>query len=208
MSSKSIINGFHATIYLFIIIFTASTLITSVSTFTTSASIYAKSTRRHKQVETAANTSLLLPPLKTAFGLNIQDDAPTPRRPITVVENNVLSDANGNEFTEDVTVVRVVRSGLKAYHVPKAGYGYFDEETKTFIPTLNSKDKLDRASKCLRLPVGLCGVVKRVYPKGKSDASHPILVAFDSGQEDSGGYDCPVKFSMHFQAREIECIIE
>eukprot|EP00565_Helicotheca_tamesis_P007737 CAMPEP_0185737884 /NCGR_PEP_ID=MMETSP1171-20130828/31515_1 /TAXON_ID=374046 /ORGANISM="Helicotheca tamensis, Strain CCMP826" /LENGTH=143 /DNA_ID=CAMNT_0028408923 /DNA_START=220 /DNA_END=651 /DNA_ORIENTATION=+ len=109
-------------------------------------------------------------------------------------------DSNGNEFTVG-KVIRVV-SDLKAYQVPKSGFGSFDSETKEFMP---EADAGERGNKCLVIPAGLRGVVTRVYDLNDLDASQPVLVKFVKGENGDEGYVPPVTFLMHFDNHEVEC---
>lgn len=115
-------------------------------------------------------------------------------------------DKNGKEFAENQTV-RVVVDGLKAYQVPPKGRGSFDEATKAFVA--------DAKLKYLVLPVGLRGVVNKVYDTESISANFPIRVKFEPSvaattttTTEEEGYSVPVPLVMHFSPQEIEIIVD
>lgn len=112
-------------------------------------------------------------------------------------------DSNGNEFTVG-RIVRVVASDLKAYHVMPKGHGKFDPTTKEFIPAPGGGE---RGVKNLVIPVGLRGVVTRVYDTHDIGSNLPILVKFAPGANVEEGFDPPVPFIMHFDSHEVECVV-
>eukprot|EP00591_Stephanopyxis_turris_P004502 CAMPEP_0195524276 /NCGR_PEP_ID=MMETSP0794_2-20130614/23996_1 /TAXON_ID=515487 /ORGANISM="Stephanopyxis turris, Strain CCMP 815" /LENGTH=136 /DNA_ID=CAMNT_0040654457 /DNA_START=305 /DNA_END=715 /DNA_ORIENTATION=+ len=111
-----------------------------------------------------------------------------------------LFDAKGNELV--VGSVVQVMTPLKAFHVTKKGYGMFDEN-KVFV---HAGENSDRGSSCLSIPVGMCGVVTRVYDTDNLDACQPVLVKFVPGENTGNGYDPPVRFTMHFTSTEVELV--
>ena len=115
-------------------------------------------------------------------------------------EGNQVLDQNGNEFQVD-SVVRVSIDGLKAYHVNAKGQGSYNDK-KEFVP-----DNSDSKKKYLLLPVGLRGIVKKVYDEDVISSNLPILVTFTPGENTEEGYDAPTKFLMHFTPFEIEVVV-
>lgn len=115
-------------------------------------------------------------------------------------EVKVQVDANGKEFSLGAVVAIAPTRSMKAYQVPKSSYGSFDSTTREFIP----QDK----SRCLVLPEGLRGEVQKIYNTGEWDRAHPIVVKFEAGEdrEDGEGFNVPKKFSMYFDATEIELV--
>ena len=111
-----------------------------------------------------------------------------------------LYDSNENEFVEGA-VVRVA-APIKAFHVGVKFRGSYDEETKELVPV--SRD-VDREDRCLVLPVGMRGVVMRVYDIVELGPSHPIKVKFTPGENIDEGYD-PPNFIMHFETYEVEVV--
>ena len=114
-------------------------------------------------------------------------------------------DANGKVFTAGSKVA--IAQSLKAHAVPKAAYGSFDPISREFIP--QDEANKSRGTSCLILPVGLRGEVNMVYNTNEWDRAHPIVVKFEAGldREDGvDGFDVPKKFTMHFDADEIEMI--
>jgi hypothetical protein len=114
------------------------------------------------------------------------------------------TDSKGKEFKEGC-VVLVASGTLKAFQVQSKGYGTFDQESKEFRPASALDDgKIPRRDKCLVLPVGLRGVIQRVYGVDL-EANQPLLVKFTPGEyTDEEGFDTPVPFLMHFQTSELE----
>mmetsp|Transcript_13741 Transcript_13741/g.19814 ORF Transcript_13741/g.19814 Transcript_13741/m.19814 type:complete len:179 (-) Transcript_13741:1059-1595(-) len=113
-----------------------------------------------------------------------------------------VQDAGGKEVSVGA-VVRVAVEGLKAYHVNKKAWGSFDAETKELVP--NPADG-PRITKCLTLPVGMCGEVVQVYDVDKVSANCPILVRFAPGVHVGDGIDPPLRFNMHFDSFEVEIV--
>ena len=104
-------------------------------------------------------------------------------------------DKNGQEFVEG-QVVRVCKEGLKAYQVPPKSKGTFD--ATTFVP--------DDSLPYFVIPVGLRGVVTRVYDTEAISANFPIRVKFEPDELTDEGYNPPVSFLMHFLPAEIEIV--
>ena len=113
---------------------------------------------------------------------------------------HTLEDANGKVISVGI-IVRIAKEGLKACQVPPKGKGSFDSDKK-FVPM--PKDS-PRGLRCLKLPVGIRGVVTKVYDERQIGANFPIQVKFVPGENTDEGYDPPVSFLMHFLANEIEC---
>lgn len=100
-------------------------------------------------------------------------------------------------------IVRVAKEGLKAYQVPPKGKGSFDRDDKKFVPI---PEDAPRGMRNLQLPVGIRGVVTKVYGEQQIiSANFPIQVKFVPGENTDEGYDPPVPFLMHFLSNEIEC---
>jgi hypothetical protein len=116
-------------------------------------------------------------------------------------EQHTLEDANGKAISLGI-IVRVVKEGLKACQVPPKGKGSFDSD-KNFVPM---PEDSPRALRSLKLPVGIRGVVTKVYDERQIGANFPIQVKFVPGENTDEGYDPPVSFLMHFLANEIECV--
>lgn len=112
-----------------------------------------------------------------------------------------IDDKNGDSISVGC-VVRVAAENLKAYQVPAKGYGKFNEN-KEFVPATAGGE---RETKSLLLPVGLRGVVAKVYNVEAVSSNFPIQVKFTPGENTDEGYDPPVAFLMHFGSREVECV--
>jgi hypothetical protein len=113
-----------------------------------------------------------------------------------------LQDCKG----EDVKVgslVKVVVEGIKAFQVNRKGQGSFVDGE--FVPV--PEGDLERAQKHLALPVGLVGVVTKLYNMDDVSANFPIQAKFkpDKHNEESG-LNPPVAFLMHFESKEIEIV--
>jgi hypothetical protein len=119
---------------------------------------------------------------------------------IPTIKGSQVVDQKGNEFKVD-SVVRVAIDGLKAYHINSKGQGSYNDK-KEFIP-----DKSDSKKKCLLLPNGLRGIVKKVYDEDVISSNLPILVLFTPGDNVEEGYDAPTKFLMHFTPFEVEVVV-
>ncbi|CAB9503419.1 expressed unknown protein [Seminavis robusta] len=96
------------------------------------------------------------------------------------------------------SVVQVTAKGIKAFSVPAAACGAFDDDKKTFVP---SAEKDVKAKAFLVVPVGLVGEVTKVIDSHLS-ASHPIQVKFDP--EAQTDYKIPVGFTFHFSEKEVK----
>jgi hypothetical protein len=119
---------------------------------------------------------------------------------IPVMKDHRVLDKNGVEFTVD-SIVRVSVGGLKAYQVNSKGQGSYNDK-KEFVP-----DASDSKKKCLFLPIGLRGVVRKVYDEDVVSSNLPILVLFTPGENKEEGYDAPTKFLMHFTQSEVEVVV-
>jgi hypothetical protein len=115
-------------------------------------------------------------------------------------ENARVLDQNGNEITVG-TVVRLKKE-RKAYQVPAKGHGRYNDD-KEFVPIT---DGAPRGERNLLLPVGMRGVVTKVYLSDNLSANFPVQVQFSPGEYCEGGYDPPVPFQMHFDLTEVEAI--
>lgn len=98
--------------------------------------------------------------------------------------------------------MRVVAANTKAFQVPAKGRGAFNEN-KEFVPAPADGE---RATKNLLLPVGMRGVVTKVYDTEAISSNFPVQVKFTPGANTDEGYDPPLPFLMHFGAREVECV--
>ena len=76
--------------------------------------------------------------------------------------------------------------------------------TKEFIP---APEDAERKDKCLVLPVGMRGVVNRVYDVEDLGPQHPIVVIFTPGENNDEGFEPPMKFVMHFETYELEVVV-
>lgn len=103
-------------------------------------------------------------------------------------------DAQGKEFAPQ-SVVRIVSDGLKAFQVSAKGRGRF--EGGSFVA---------HDEPYLSLPVGLRGIVTKVYDVDHVSANFPVQVKFVPGEHVDGGLDTPVPFLMHFLPNEIEIV--
>jgi hypothetical protein len=110
-------------------------------------------------------------------------------------EHSMFKDGNGMTFKPDCCV-RVIKQDCKAYQVNAKYRGSFDVKTKEFVPNATLK--------YLAVPVGLRGVVTKVYNVDLVHANFPIRVKFQRGQHTEEGYDTPSDFVMHFESDEIE----
>ncbi len=128
-------------------------------------------------------------------------DPIVPPEPANVVDNN------GVQFEEGCIVQTC--SEIRAYHVPRKGFGSFDEESKAFVALVEGgKDftEISRFDKCLIIPKGLRGKVRRVYDMDNFDAVSPIVARFEADDALDGDYVPPVTFLMHFQTDEVEVV--
>lgn len=112
-----------------------------------------------------------------------------------------VSDKNGKKFVVG-GVVRVSSSGLLQYQISPKGAGHYDSN-KVFVPDVSS-DKTQK--KYFALPVGLRGVVAKIYNEDDVSANFPVQVKFEVGKHIEEGYDPPSTFTMHFMSHEIECV--
>ena len=106
-------------------------------------------------------------------------------------------DVNGKRVAVGM-VVRMCKDGLRAFHVAKTAKGNFND-AKDFIA--------DETMNYLELPVGLRGVVTKVYEhEHEVSANFPIQVKFEASQYIEEGYDSPGKFLMHLDSAEVEIV--
>eukprot|EP00542_Grammatophora_oceanica_P022011 CAMPEP_0194033402 /NCGR_PEP_ID=MMETSP0009_2-20130614/6118_1 /TAXON_ID=210454 /ORGANISM="Grammatophora oceanica, Strain CCMP 410" /LENGTH=175 /DNA_ID=CAMNT_0038674095 /DNA_START=123 /DNA_END=650 /DNA_ORIENTATION=- len=116
-----------------------------------------------------------------------------------------VKDSAGTEITVGSTV-RVAVPDLVGYQVKSKYYGSFDESTKAFVPLEVDSKSAPRKERCLKIPVGIRGTVKKIYDAEKLSPNLPIQVKFTPGEATEEGYDPPTKFLMHFAANEIEVV--
>jgi hypothetical protein len=158
----------------------------------------------------------------------VVDDAATTAT-TTAQEEMVQTDINGQTFTPGRTV-SVVTDSIHAHSVPKSSYGTFHVTTGEFIPRDAGTDNdnttdggggtttsTTRKTACLVLPLGLRGIVERVYDTNTWDRARPIVVKFNMGydrtiaEEEGRGsdvrYNIPKEFRMHFDATELEIVL-
>ncbi len=114
-----------------------------------------------------------------------------------------ITDSNGVEFTEGCTIQ--ICSEVKAYQVPKKGFGSFDAESNKFIP-LDGVDDAARVDRCLVIPKGMRGKITKVYDMSEYDASLPLIAKFQDGEGFGGSFEPPMTFLMHFDTFEIEVV--
>ncbi len=111
-------------------------------------------------------------------------------------------DAKGQVVTVGA-VVRVAVGGLEAYQISPKAKGAFNEK-KEFVP--DTSESLPIGRRCLLLPVGLRGVVNKLYNVDEVSANFPIQVKFTPGSHTEEGYDTPAAFLMHFDTHEVEVV--
>ena len=116
-------------------------------------------------------------------------------------EDFTIPDKEGNAIGKG-SVVKVIAPDLKAYQVSPKGFGSFAESGE-FVPAEPSSD---RGTKSLKLPIGLTGVVTKVYDESKISSNLPIQVKFVPGAYPDAEFDPPVPFLMHFKADEVEWV--
>ena len=115
----------------------------------------------------------------------------------------ILQDTHGNNIAVG-SVVRISAPNLKAYQVQPKAFGQFQDGK--FVP-LSSESK-ERSMKNLVLPVGMRGVVTKVYDsEGAVSSNLPVQVKFVPGQHVEEGFDPPVPFLMHFETFEIDAVV-
>ena len=131
--------------------------------------------------------------------LNMISDNPFAEEKITKADVT-LKDQTGNVFVVG-GIIRVAKDNVKAYQVSTDGYGAFNDD-KQFV---KASEDSPRSSKNLVLPVGIRGVITKVYDTTEISSNFPIQVKFTPGENVDEGYDPPVPFTMHFSPREIEC---
>jgi hypothetical protein len=122
----------------------------------------------------------------------------------SIVESAVvLKDSQGNDLKVG-SIVRVVTSGLKAYQVNAKAHGSFVDGT--FAPA--PEGPTPRGKRNLELPVGIRGVVAKLYDVEDVSANFPIQVKFEPGTyNDDEGFDPPITFLMHFTESEVEAVL-
>jgi hypothetical protein len=110
------------------------------------------------------------------------------------IVHHSVQDGQGRPITVG-TIVRIAVDGLKAYQIAPKGQGSYNAQ-KEFVA----------GSKYLVLPVGLRGVVQKVYDIDNVSANFPVQVKFEPGQHTEEGFDPPTAFLMHFLEAEVECV--
>mmetsp|Transcript_2565 Transcript_2565/g.7134 ORF Transcript_2565/g.7134 Transcript_2565/m.7134 type:complete len:223 (-) Transcript_2565:359-1027(-) len=113
-----------------------------------------------------------------------------------------MEDNNGNTIRMG-SIIRVSSDGVRAFQVAAKARGYFDDD-KNFVAT---PDVTQRIDKCLRLPVGLRGVVNKMYDVDDISANSPVRAKFVPDEHTEEGYSSPVAFLMHFGPEEIEVVV-
>ena len=127
----------------------------------------------------------------------IEEDIKTTVR--NVPAPDALMDSKGQEFRVGA-VVRVAQDGLGAFQVPPKFRGSYHVKSKEFVAKEDAKS--------LALPVGLRGVITKVYDPVDSgiSANYPVQVKFSPDEYTDEGYSAPTSFFMHFLPHEIECV--
>jgi hypothetical protein len=110
-------------------------------------------------------------------------------------DHSVVKDGKGTTILVG-SVVRVISDQCRAFQVNQKFRGAYDATTKEFVP--------NDASKFLALPVGMRGVVTKVYNIDVVSANFPIRVKFTRGSNVEEGFDPPTDFVMHFELHEVE----
>jgi hypothetical protein len=119
---------------------------------------------------------------------------------------DAIVDASGKPVAAG-NVVRVCVDGLKAYQISQAGQGSFHPVTKAFVPVDVETDTLPKGKRGLMIPVGLRGVVTKVYQEDDAvSANIPIQVKFVPGQYLEEELDSPAPFVMHFLSHEVQIV--
>jgi len=121
---------------------------------------------------------------------------PEPEKADSTIEP--IMDQNGREF-EVGNIARVSMENLRAFQVAKSGKGAFDATNKQFVPNPESP--------YLLLPVGLRGVITKVYHSEELSANFQIQVKFDPKTYLEEGFAAPVGFTMHFAPDEVDCVV-
>jgi hypothetical protein len=116
-------------------------------------------------------------------------------------EGFTIADHRGNAIGVG-SIVRVIAKDLKAYQVSPKGFGKFDD-SGNFVP---APEGGARGTKNLEIPVGLVGVVTKVYDEDDVSANFPIQTKFVPGAPFVEKYDPTVPFLMHFLPEELECV--
>lgn len=114
----------------------------------------------------------------------------------------MLQDSKGNDLRIG-TIIKVTTENLKAYQVNKKGQGSFVDGK--FVKA--AEGTTERGKKNLVVPVGMCGIVTKLYNVEDVAANCPICARFEPGQHNDDGFDPPVKFLMHFTGSEIEAVM-
>jgi hypothetical protein len=115
----------------------------------------------------------------------------------------VLKDIKGNELKVG-SIIKVATAGLKAYQVNLKGQGSFLDGK--FIPS--PEGPTPRGRRNLELPVGMRGIVQKLYDVDDVSANFPVQVKFEPGKyNDDEGVDPPISFLMHFATSEIEAVL-
>lgn len=179
----------------------------------------------HNVMDTAAFTSNIHPvssqPESNALRLPSSSPSSSKSSALFMVDMNIfggpvqpLNPISGKIEEEIVfTVGCTVQTTkeIKAYQVSKKGFGSYNEseqdKDKSFAPLDWEKEGgVSRADKCLVMPKGLRGVVKRVYADDDADASHPIVTKFMADDDLGGAYRSPITFAMHLRKNEVEIV--
>jgi hypothetical protein len=117
-------------------------------------------------------------------------------------EGFTIADHKGNAIGVG-SIVRVIVKDLRAYQVSPKGFGKFDDDTGQFVP---APEGGARGTKNLEIPIGLVGIVTKVYDEDDVSANFPIQVKFVPGAPFVEKYDPTVPFLMHLLPEEVECV--
>jgi hypothetical protein len=121
----------------------------------------------------------------------------------TIESTFVLKDNKGNNLKVG-SIVQVVASGLKAYQVNAKGQGSFVDGKFVQAP----QEGIPRGKKNLEIPVGMRGIVTKIYDVEDVAANCPVQVKFEPGKHNElDGFDPPVAFFMHFTESEVETVM-
>jgi hypothetical protein len=177
----------------------SKTYTTSYTDFQSSSSRRCRKQQQYQDIDwkSSSRTRLSMDFLESPF----TEDIKTTARNVPGPE--ALMDSKGQEYSIGA-VVRVVQEGLGAFQVPPKARGSFDAKTKQFVAAAN--ENTDQ-KKSLTLPVGLRGVITKIYdPDAGISANYPVQVKFVPDENTEEGFSAPTSFLMHFMPHEIECV--
>jgi hypothetical protein len=166
----------------------------------------------------------MIPPTTTTNTTRVTPLFQDQSKPLVRVENNTSIKNNDDESTSERNnalpallavgdTVRVVVPDLRGYQIPAKGRGRYEPTTATattnqvvFVP--------DPSLQYLILPIGLQGIVEKVYDDPHLSANLPIRVSFvitaavddkDNDNSDTTPQP-PVNFQMHFAISELALV--